>query len=130
MRIEGARLTPQERIQVAEFLTRRRYAAEPVPEAVRCADPAWTGLDPAALSWTGFAANLTGTGYQPPERAGLAASDVPDLELKWAFAFPGGASMRTSPAVAGDAGPDQRDRSWPAGNHGGYGAAPGAVLRD
>ena len=51
----------------------------------------------------GFAGNLAGTGYQPPERAGLTASDVPDLQLRWAFAFPGGTNMRTSPAVAGDA---------------------------
>ncbi|MDE2762295.1 MAG: PQQ-binding-like beta-propeller repeat protein [Gemmatimonadota bacterium] len=38
----------------------------------------------------------------PPERAGLNAADVPNLELRWAFAFPGGTNMRTSPAVAGD----------------------------
>ena len=102
MRTEGAALTPEERILVAEYLTRRPYAAEPVPDAVRCAGPPWTGLDADAVAWTGFAGNLAGTGYQPPERAGLLASDLPDLELRWAFAFPGGTSMRTSPAVAGD----------------------------
>ena len=103
MRVEGSDLTPEQRIQVAEYLTRRSHVAEAIPEAALCADPAWAGLDPAAVSWMGFAGNLAGTGYQPPERAGLTASDVPDLQLKWAFAFPGGSNMRTSPAVAGDA---------------------------
>ena len=103
MRAEGSDLTAEQRIQVAEYLTRRRYEAGGLPESVFCAAPAWTGLDPAAVSWMGFAGNLAGTGYQPPERAGLDASDVPNLELRWAFAFPGGTHMRTSPAVAGDA---------------------------
>ena len=103
MRAEGANLTPGQRIRLAEYLTRRSYEEQTLPESAFCADRAWTGMDPAAVSWTGFAGNLAGTGYQPPERAGLEAEDVPNLELRWAFAFPGGTNMRTSPAVAGDA---------------------------
>ena len=104
MRVEGSSMTAEQRIQVAEYLTGRSYTAEAIPEAAFCANPAaWNGMDPSAVSWTGFAGNLAGTGYQPPERAGLDASDVPKLELRWAFAFPDGTNMRTSPAVAGDA---------------------------
>ena len=104
MRVEGSSMTAEQRIQVAEYLTGRSYTAEAIPEAAFCANPpAWNGLDPSAVSWTGFAGNLAGTGYQPPARAGLDASDVPKLELRWAFAFPDGTNMRTSPAVAGDA---------------------------
>ena len=103
MRLEGADMTAEQRILVAEYLTGRKYVAEAIPEAARCADPAWNGIDPDAVSWMGFAGNLEGTGYQPPERAGLTVSDLPNLRLKWAFAFPGGAHMRTSPVVAGDA---------------------------
>ena len=102
MRAEGAELTPEQRVQVAEYLTRRSYEEATIPASAFCAEPAWTGVDPAAVSWMGFAGDLAGTGYQPPERAGLAASDVPRLQLRWAFAFPGGTAMRTSPAVAGD----------------------------
>ncbi len=51
----------------------------------------------------GFAGNLAGTGYQSSERAGLNASDVPNLLLRWALAFSGGTNVRTSPTVAGDA---------------------------
>ena len=102
MRTEGSGMTAEERIQVAEHLTGRCYLVQAIPEAALCADPPWDGVDQATVSWMGFAGNLAGTGYLPPERAGLAASDVPDLELRWSFAFPGGTSMRTSPAVAGD----------------------------
>ena len=102
MRAEGADLTREQRIRLAEYLTRRRYTEEALPASAFCAGPARTGLDPAAVSWMGFAGNLAGTAFQSPERAGLDAADVPNLELHWAFAFPDGTSMRTSPAVAGD----------------------------
>ena len=103
MRVEGSKLTGEQRIRLAEYLTKRRYTAEaPLPASASCGGPAWTGLDPAAVSWTGFAGNPAGTAFQPLERAGLDAADVPTLELRWAFAFPGGTNMRTSPAVAGD----------------------------
>ena len=62
MRAEGAALTPGQRIHLAEYLTRRPYRAEPIPAAARCTEPAWRGPQPAAVSWTGFAANLAGTG--------------------------------------------------------------------
>ena len=103
MRAEGANLTAEQRILVAEYLTRRRYEAEAFPTSAFCTGSAWTGLDPATISWMGFAGNLAGTGYQPPERAGLEAAAVPRLRLQWAFAFPGGSNMRTSPTIAGDA---------------------------
>ena len=101
-RAEGSDLTPEQRIHLAEYLTSRRYTAEALPEAAFCGGPAWTGPDPADASWMGFAGNLAGTGFQSLERTGLDASDVPNLELRWAFAFPDGTNMRTSPAVAGD----------------------------
>ena len=102
MRVEGSNLTAEQRIELAEYLTGRPYAAEALPEAAFCAGPAWNGIDPAAVSWTGFAGNLAGTGFQSPGRAGLDAAAVPNLELRWAFAFPDGTNMRTSPAVVGD----------------------------
>ena len=102
MRAEGSDLTPEQRVHLAEYLTSRRYTAEALPEAAFCGGPAWTGPGPADASWKGFAGNLAGTGFQSLERAGLDASDVPNLELRWAFAFPDGTNMRTSPAVAGD----------------------------
>ncbi len=101
MRAEGAALSPQQRIRVAEYLARRTYVAGSFPESAFCADAGWFPLDVGNVSWMGFAGNLAGTGFQPPQGAGLDAADVPNLELRWAFAFPDAGQVRTSPAVAG-----------------------------
>ena len=101
MRAEGAALSPEQRIRVAEYLARRAYVEESFPESAFCTDAGAFPLDVGTVSWMGFAGNLAGTGFQSPDRAGLAAADVPELQLRWAFAFPDAGQVRTSPAVAG-----------------------------
>lgn len=101
MRAEGAALSSEQRIRVAEYLARRAYVEESFPESAFCADAERSPLDAGTVSWMGFAGNLAGTGFQPPDRAGLAAAHVPELQLRWAFAFPDAGQVRTSPAVAG-----------------------------
>jgi polyvinyl alcohol dehydrogenase (cytochrome) len=51
-------------------------------------------------SWTGWSVDVTNTRYQPAGAAGLSASDVPALELKWAFVFPGLNTAGTQPTIA------------------------------
>ena len=103
MRAEGSELTPEQRIRVAEYLSGRSYSEQRLPDAAFCEGGSWSGLAVDAISSMGFGGNLAGTGYQPPELAGLDASDVPGLELRWAFAFPDAGQMRAKPTVAGDA---------------------------
>ena len=50
--------------------------------------------------WTGWSPAPTNTRFQPPAAAGLRAADVPRLELKWAFAFPGDVTAFAAPTVA------------------------------
>ena len=87
MRAEGALLTHAQRVAVAEFLSGRTYAADAMPAAAYCADRGFAPLDTSAVSWMGYGGNLEGTGFQPADRAGLTAAEVPDLELRWAFAL-------------------------------------------
>ena len=103
MRAEGAELTREQRVRVAEYLSGRAYTREVLPESAFCSARGWTSIDPGAVSWMGFGGNLAGTGFQSAERAGLGAADVPRLELRWAFAFPDAGQVRTTPTVAGDA---------------------------
>ncbi|MDE0626728.1 MAG: PQQ-binding-like beta-propeller repeat protein [Bryobacterales bacterium] len=103
MQAEGADLTPEQRVRLAEFLTGRAYAREMLPESAFCADRGWSELDSGAVSSMGWGGNLEATGFQTPEVAGLSADDVPNLELLWAFGFPDATEVRTKPTVVGDA---------------------------
>ena len=100
MRAEGALLSPEQRIRVAEYLAGRAHAEESFPESAFCTDAGWFPLDVGTVSWMGFGGDLAGTGFQPPPDAALDAADVPGLELRWAFAFPDAGQVRTSPTVA------------------------------
>lgn len=102
MRAEGAELTEQQRIAVAEHLTGRGYAETSLPESAYCVGAGRAALDLGAVSWMGFGGDLAGSGFQPAHRAGLTAADVPALELDWAFGFPDAAQVRTKPTVVGD----------------------------
>ena len=51
--------------------------------------------------WSGWGNDLMNTRSQTAEDAGLRASQVPSLQLKWAFGFPNGSSAYGQPAVAG-----------------------------
>ena len=99
MRTEGARLTPEQRVAIAEALSGRSYSASGLPETAFCAARGPAPLDVRAVSWMGYGGDLAGTGFQPAARAGLGAADVPGLTLRWAFAFPDGSQARTKPTV-------------------------------
>ena len=51
--------------------------------------------------WSGWGNDLMNSRMQTGEGAGLRASQVPSLQLKWAFGFPNGSSAYGQPAVAG-----------------------------
>ena len=102
MRSEGADLTAQQRVAIAEYLTRRAYTAELLPDAAYCSERGPAPLDLESVRWMGYGGNLEGTGFQTAEAAGLTADDVPSLELAWAFGIPGASQVRTKPTVVGD----------------------------
>ncbi len=78
MRAEGDKLTTEQHIVLAEYLSRRAYSAELLPETAFCSAAGPGPLDVDEVSWMGWGGNLSGTGFQTTERAGLTASDVPD----------------------------------------------------
>lgn len=53
--------------------------------------------------WNRWGNGLDNRRYQPAEKGGLTAKNVPQLELAWAFAFPGAARARSQPAVTEEA---------------------------
>jgi polyvinyl alcohol dehydrogenase (cytochrome) len=62
------------------------------------ANPKLANLD-ASPVWSGWG-GAGNARFQAKAAAGLTPTDVPKLQLKWAFGFPGGASMYSQPSVA------------------------------
>ncbi|MBS0380340.1 MAG: PQQ-binding-like beta-propeller repeat protein [Proteobacteria bacterium] len=96
MKDQAAGLSAQERRQVAEYLG-GSLAAAAGPAPPRCTAAAATfdlKRAPAALGW-----GLDASGFVPQAAGGLAAADLANLTLKWAFAFPGAIRARSQPAV-------------------------------
>ena len=101
MQSEGAALSRDQRIMVAEALTNRRYSETTLPAAAFCSEQSTQVFEIESVSWMGFGGNIEGTGFQPDDRAGLTASEIPSLELLWAFAFPDASEIRTKPTIVG-----------------------------
>jgi polyvinyl alcohol dehydrogenase (cytochrome) len=95
--------TAAERRAIAEFLTGKSLSnplvTTPPTSAMCTASPAF---NPATgPRWTGWGQNTNNTRFQDATAAGLTASDVPKLKLKWAFAFPGDLQSYSQSTIAG-----------------------------
>jgi len=86
---------------MAEFISGRKLSplaagdARSMPNQCRAQTP----FGPAGPSWNGWSPDLTNARFQ--REPGFTAADVPRLTLKWAFGFPGAASVYGQPTVAG-----------------------------
>ena len=101
MRSQAAALTDAQRVQVAEYLTGASLAnPKPLAQPPSCEGDAAkfdVSAAPRIASW-GF--DLANSRFIPGKVARLAASDVPRLELAWAFRFPGALRARSQPTAA------------------------------
>lgn len=99
MRQHAAHMSPLERQALADFLGGSTGARVPT----RMCDSAAQLRTGAAPEFDGWGLTLSSTRFIPGSVAGLSASDVPRLRLKWAFAFPGATRARSQPNVAAGA---------------------------
>jgi polyvinyl alcohol dehydrogenase (cytochrome) len=109
MRAQASAMSSVEQIAVARWLGSKSAVSLSVDKLPnRCATT--PALSTAAAAWSSWGVTLDNTRFQTADAAGLTASDVPHLRLKWAFGFEGGTLMRSQPAVYGGrvfaAGPD------------------------
>ena len=102
MQRQGARLSGDERRSVVLFLT-GRAADRPATEsgAGFCAKVEPFSVEASRPSWNGWGVDLANTRLQPVSSAGLTASQIPGLQLRWAFGFPETSSAWGQPAVMG-----------------------------
>lgn len=99
MKNMAAGLKPEERVQIAEYLTKTSMAdyTPPAPP-VMCEGKAKEfdlASPPPQVNWGYDNHRLT-----PSSVAGLTKEDLPRLKLKWAFAYPGAIQGRSQPVVA------------------------------
>lgn len=98
MKQQGAALNRFDLVVLAEYLGREApVIADAGP---RCDGKLEIGSDPLWSSWGGGKSNAR---FQPAAKAGLTPSDVRNLELSWAFGFPGAQRARSQPAVTPEA---------------------------
>ncbi|HMF94905.1 MAG TPA: PQQ-binding-like beta-propeller repeat protein [Vicinamibacterales bacterium] len=98
MSMQGATLSIAERRALAEHLSGKPLGASASAAAGLCTTkPAPIANITAGSQWNGWGADATNARYQP--KPGLTAADVPNLKLKWAFAFPGGTQAYGNPTI-------------------------------
>ena len=110
MRRQGAALSSAERRAVAAFLAGRpagsyRSPLEMIGKEAYCAASTTAGTAPrdplAGAAWNGWGVDARNSRSQTAAAAGLAASDVPKLRLKWAFGIPGVSASGSQVTVVG-----------------------------
>jgi polyvinyl alcohol dehydrogenase (cytochrome) len=99
MQAQAAALTPKQKIEVAEYLTRTPYASyKPAAPPAQCtgARAQFDMADvPQPIGW-----GRDNARFVPGQVAGLPKAEVPRLALQWAFAYPAANRARSQPMVA------------------------------
>jgi polyvinyl alcohol dehydrogenase (cytochrome) len=98
-------LNDRQKRLLAEFLGGRPLGSTQAGDAKVMANrcPASPPLsDPSGgPAWNGWGSTVENTRFQAAPAAGLAASQVPQLKLKWAFGFPYGTQAYGQPTISG-----------------------------
>ena len=100
MAAQAQRLSPADRVAVAEFVTGRVAAGAAAKSTGQCALASDFSRSFGKPGWNGWGAGLANTRYT--ETGGISAAQVPRLKLAWAFGFPRALAARTQPTVIGD----------------------------
>ncbi len=105
MRQQAASLSEADKRALAEYLSSGKLDIAQFADAKvmpnHCAANARFGDPAAGPAWNGWGVDISNTRFQTAKAAGLTAAQVPQLKLKWAFAFPGAGSVYAQPSIAG-----------------------------
>jgi polyvinyl alcohol dehydrogenase (cytochrome) len=98
MRQQAAKLSSEERLQIAEYLVRTPLANYQPPKQPPMCDAQNAGFEraspPAQIGW-----GHDNRRFTPASVAGLTEDQVLTLKLKWAMAYPSAIRARSQPAV-------------------------------
>jgi polyvinyl alcohol dehydrogenase (cytochrome) len=98
MKQQGMELSESDRSTLANWLGNATPAPAPVSQlSNHCSSETMPGS--RSGNWTSWGAGPSNARFQTAAEAGLPASAVPNLKLKWAFGVPNVNVMRSQPAV-------------------------------
>ena len=98
MRLEGSKLSAEQRTAVAEFLSGGKVKETIVASSNICKANPPISLPGSRPMWTGWGRTDANTRYQP-DTGGITAANVGKLKLKWAFGISNATQMRSQPSV-------------------------------
>jgi len=103
MDVHGKALTAFEKQAVASYLSATPAAGGTGDPSLGACPTAGAALpDVTSMPmWNGWGNDAANTRFQTAKMAGLTASDVPKLTLKWAFGFAGATASSGQPTIAG-----------------------------
>ncbi len=99
MSLIGLGLSQQQKIAVSEFVSGKELNNSESDWLRTASCSQSTHVTVFAAGWTGWSPDEQNTRFQP--QPGLASADIPRLQLKWAFGFPGEAVAFAQPTVSG-----------------------------
>ena len=104
MKEQAAKLTNEQKVKIAEFLSGRTLGIGEVGDAKsmsnRCSSDPPVRNAASEPSWNGWSADASAnTRYQPARAAALSPASVARLQLKWAFGLPATYSAYGQPTV-------------------------------
>jgi len=103
MKQQGAGLTEAERHAIAEFLAGEGANTVAPPPAPACGATAPKfPAEGQGSAWKGWSPDLENTRFQGEQAAGLPASEIHRLELRWSLVFPNASTMANQVTVRGD----------------------------
>jgi polyvinyl alcohol dehydrogenase (cytochrome) len=107
MREMAGSLTPAQRDAIAAYLTGSAPSvkSDAVPRSPIGLCPASSksfSVEPSAPQWNGWSVDLLNHRFQLAAMAGISATEVPRLKLKWAFGFEGDFLAFSQPTVVGE----------------------------
>ena len=91
---QSAHLSDQQKRDITEYVTRAPADQDLAVSLPMCTSSDIKGQPPKLLGWGHDTNRAT-----PVSQGGIAKADVPNLKLKWSFAFPGALRARSQPSV-------------------------------
>ncbi len=97
MRTQGAMLSEDQKIAIAEYLTDASYNRDRVEQFTACSEPIGELDLSKAGAWNGWGVTENGQRFQP--ESSINSSNLAELEVAWSFGVEGASAARAQPAV-------------------------------